>query len=308
MSYTSVQNYIDSSSVEHQTKLLEIRKAILDVLPKEATETIAYQMPTYKLNGNLIHFALFKNHIGLYPGPAALEHFSDEIYGYKTTKGALQLPLDQPLPINLIQGIVEFNLEKQKDKKAPNWHEYRHTWPEAYTIMEEVIDKTDLKKEFKWGTDIYTLNGKNVVGWSGFKDFFSIWFYNGVFLEDKQKVLVNASEGKTKALRQWRFKNADEMDPKKILAYINESIQTILDGKEIKPEKSKILEIEGVLKEILDEDTSLKEAFDRLTPGKKKEYIEYINEAKQEKTKYSRIEKITPLILAGKSLNDKYKR
>src|SRR3546814_4271515 len=114
--------------------------------------------------------------------------------------------------------------------------------------MNQIIGQTPLKKEFKWGTDIYTFQGKNVVGWGGFKSFFSIWFYNGVFLEDKEKVLVSASEGKTKSLRQWRFTDVKEMNEKKILAYIQESIQTIIDGKSLQPQKNKPAKPEGVLK------------------------------------------------------------
>lgn len=174
--------------------------------------------------------------------------------------------------------------------------------------MNQLILQTELKKEFKWGTDIYTLNGKNVIGWAGFKNFFSLWFYNGVFLEDRDNVLVTASEGKTKALRQWRFKSVQEMDSQKILSYIDESIQTIIDGKEIKIERTPAQPPEGFLKEALEQDRVLKQAFDNLTPGKQKDYTAYINEAKQEKTKQTRMEKITPLILEGKGLHDKYKR
>ena len=141
----------------------------------------------------------------------------------------------------------------------------------------------------------------------GFKDFFSLWFYNGVFLTDPLQVLISASEGKTKALRQWRFTDVKDMDERKILDYINESIQTILDGKEIKIEKAAAKKVEGLLKSYLAAHADLQEAFDKLTPGKQREYIEYIEEAKQEKTKQTRLEKIHPLILQGKGLHDKYK-
>lgn len=127
-------------------------------------------------------------------------------------------------------------------------------------------------------------------------------------MNDKEKELVNASEGKTKSLRQWRFTRVEDMDDKKILFYINESIQTIKDGKELKPQKSPPKEAEGVLKSALDNNNHLQSAFFSLTPGKRKEYIEHINEAKQEKTKPSRLQKITPLILQGKGLHDQYKR
>src|SRR5690606_17206790 len=139
---------------------------------------------------------------------------------------------------------------------------------------------------------------KHVIGWAGFKDFFSLWFYNGVFLEDKEGVLVNASEGKTKALRQWRFTDVNQMDEKKILAYIEESIQTVKDGKEIEPQKTANPTPDGLLKLALDTDKPFRQAFDVLTPGRQREYIGYIAEAKQEKTKKTRLAKIRPLVLA----------
>ena len=176
-----------------------------------------------------------------------------------------------------------------------------------YKRQQEIIQQTSLKKEFKWGRYIYTHKGKNVIGWGGFKNFFSLWFYNGVFLTDRDKHLISASEGKTKALRQWRFEDVKDMSAEKIAAYIQESIQTIDEGKELKPTKSPMKAPAGLLLEALQTDPTFAESFQALTPGKQKEYIEYIDEAKQEKTKQSRIEKIKPLVLAKKGLNDKYK-
>src|SRR5690606_3235052 len=123
---------------------------------------------------------------------------------------------------------------------------------------------------------------------------------------DKYNVLITASEGKTKALRQWRFSSSDEIEPDKIKTYIQEAIQTVIDGKEIKPEKSQTPVLAGILKKTLTQDKQLSEAFKKLTPGKQKEYILYVDEAKQEKTKLSRIDKIKSLILEGKGLHDKY--
>lgn len=306
--FSSIEQYIESFDSERRAILWEILHIIRHIAPTDAVETISYKMPTIRYNGNLLHFALFKNHLGVYPGPDAIRHFESALQSYKTSKGAIQFPLDKPLPKKLIENIVLYNIDKLKDKKSGNWDQYRSQWVLAEERMQQIIVQTPLKKEFKWGTNVYTFQGKNVVAWGGFKSFFSIWFYNGVFLEDKENVLVTASEGKTKSLRQWRFTHVEDMDDKKILAYINESIQTIKDGKELKPEKSKAKEVTGILKNALEDDSQLQSAFYSLTPGKQKEYIEYIDEAKQEKTKLSRLQKITPLILHGKGLNDHYKR
>lgn len=305
--FSTITEYIALFDKDQQKILNTVYKIIKQKAPAESTETINYKMPTFRYNGNLIHFAMFKNHLGLYPGADAIEHFQTELKSYKTSKGAIQLPLNQPLPKKLIEDIVDYNVQKLKDKNGPNWHVHNSQWNDAEEFMQQLIVKTNLQKSFKWGTDVYTHNGKNVVAWGGFKNFFSLWFYNGVFLKDPCKVLVTASEGKTKALRQWRFTDVKDMDEKKILAYINESIKTIEDGLEIKPERTAATKPEGILKIWLDENKEINKKFLALTPGKQKEYMEYINDAKQDKTKHSRLEKIKPLILNNQGLNDKYK-
>ncbi len=305
---STIDAYIAACPEAHRELLSTLRKIILEAAPRETTETISYKMPTFRYHGNLIHFALHKAHLGIYPGAAALEALKEKISGYKTTKGAIQLPLDQPLPRQLIKDLVRYNAALLKDRKGPGRHESRGSWQEAEALMQRLILKTGLQKTFKWGSDIYTYDNKNVIGWGGFKSFFSLWFYNGVFLEDKDKVLVTASEGKTRALRQWRFTDVKDMDEQKILAYIRESIRTIQDGKAIAPQKAPQKIPSGLLKEYLDADAPLKVAFNRLTPGKQRAYMEYIDEARQEQTKLARLEKIRPRILDGKGLHDKYKR
>ncbi len=306
-SIATIDEYINQFDGEKKEYLIKVRQLIAGLVPPDADETISYQMPTFRYKGNIIHFAMNKNHLGLYPGPAAIEHFITELKNFKTTKGAIQIPLDQPIPTQIITDIVNFNIDKLKDKQGPNWYQSRGNWQEAEELMHEIIQQTSLKKEFKWGSYIYTHKGKNVIGWGGFKNFFSLWFYNGVFLTDRDKHLISASEGKTKALRQWRFEDVKDMNAEKIAAYIQESIQTIDEGKELKPTKSPMKAPAGLLLEALQTDTTFAESFQALTPGKQKEYIEYIDEAKQEKTKQSRLEKIKPLVLAKKGLNDKYK-
>lgn len=257
---------------------------------------------------NLMHFAMYQKHWCLYPGPKAIEYFNEELRAYKISKGTIQMDLNSEIPKLLIEKIVNFNVEKLKNKKNIDWKAYNHKWEKEEEFMQQLIVKTNLDKTFKWGTDVYSFNGKNVIAWGGFKEFFSVWFYNGVFLRDDFSVLVSGTEGKTKSLRQWRFTSVEEMFEEKIIDFINQSIQVIKDGKEIKPVKEPLKKLEGVFKEFLDANTQINSAFLRLTPGKQKEYMQYIEEAKQEKTKKSRLEKIESLILEGKGLNDKYKK
>lgn len=178
---------------------------------------------------------------------------------------------------------------------------------EARDLLHQILSKTELTETKKWGMPVFTYEGKNVVGYAAMKNHFALWFYNGVFLSDPHQVLVNAQEGKTKALRQWRFESVEEIDADKILEYVKEAIQNEKDGKAWKPEKSAPAEVPGILQEKLDADAELKAAFDAFTPFKQKEFIEYITEAKREATQLSRLEKILPMIRNGIGLNDKYR-
>jgi uncharacterized protein YdhG (YjbR/CyaY superfamily) len=113
--FTSIDEYIESFPQETQTILREIRATIKAAAP-QAEEKISYQMPTFFLNGNLIHFAAFKNHIGLYPTPSGTEAFKEEIVQYKAAKGSIQLPIDEPMPLKLISRIVKFRVAENAQK------------------------------------------------------------------------------------------------------------------------------------------------------------------------------------------------
>ncbi|MBT8261206.1 MAG: YdeI/OmpD-associated family protein [Bacteroidia bacterium] len=181
-------------------------------------------------------------------------------------------------------------------------------WSRQLEQLREVFQRTELLEEVKWGSPTYTLNGKLVAGFAAFKNHYAIWFHQGVFLKDTDKKLINAQEGKTKALRQWKFEAGDIIDQDIILKYIQEAIENSLAPKEIKPERKTALMVPEFLQKALNTDSKFKQSFDGLTPGKKREYAEYIDSAKREVTKLSRLEKITPMILEGKGLNDKYKK
>ena len=192
-----------------------------------------------------------------------------------------------------------------KEPKNP-WRK-NEFWDEAIAQLRAIVLKTELVEAQKWGGEVYTLNNKNVIGIGGFKNYFALWFFNGVFLKDEAKVLVNANEGVTKALRQWRFTSTAELDEKLILRYLNEAIANEKAGLSIKPEKKEAMQCD-FFQAALDKNTVLKSALEKLTPFKQKEYWEYMATAKQEKTKVTRLEKIIPMILEGKGFNDKYRK
>ncbi|HQU82926.1 MAG TPA: DUF1801 domain-containing protein [Pyrinomonadaceae bacterium] len=117
-SFENVDDYIESFSPETQKLLSKIRETIKTAAP-EAVESISYQMPAYKSNGKpLVYFAAFKNHIGFYATPTGHEAFADELWKYKQGKGSVQFPIDQQMPLDLIERIVKFRVENNKSKAA----------------------------------------------------------------------------------------------------------------------------------------------------------------------------------------------
>jgi uncharacterized protein YdhG (YjbR/CyaY superfamily) len=119
-----IDEYIASFPSDVQDILKKIRATVREAAP-EAKETIKYKMPTFTLNGNLVHFAAFKNHIGFYPAPTGVAELKDEIAPYEGAKSALRFPLDQPIPYDLIRKVVKLRVEKaltkSSAKRAPRY-------------------------------------------------------------------------------------------------------------------------------------------------------------------------------------------
>jgi uncharacterized protein YdeI (YjbR/CyaY-like superfamily) len=192
------------------------------------------------------------------------------------------------------------------EKKISAYLKKHEQWREFLEPAREVMRGTEMDETVKWGVPTYTFNGKNIIGLAGFKNHYAIWFHNGVFLKDREKQLVNAQEGTTKAQRQWRFEVGDRFPKRLVKSYVLEAINNARSGKTIKPEK-KSLKIPDELQAALDRNKRLQKAFAALTPGRQKEYAEHIGSAKQEKTRLSRLDKAGPQILQGLGLYDKYK-
>lgn len=113
----TIDAYIAGFPEDVQAILQQVRQTIHEAAP-EATEAISYQMPTFKLHGNLVHFGAFKNHIGFYPVPSGMAAFEEELAAYKQGKGSVQFPLNKPMPLDLIRRIVEFRVQESKAAKA----------------------------------------------------------------------------------------------------------------------------------------------------------------------------------------------
>jgi uncharacterized protein YdhG (YjbR/CyaY superfamily) len=114
--FKSVDDYISTFPENVQCILEEVRKAIREVV-SEAEETISYQMPAFKLNGILVWYAAYKNHIGFYPRVSAIEAFKDKLSRYQVSKGTVQFPLNEPMPVDLIKEMVRFRVKEKMGKK-----------------------------------------------------------------------------------------------------------------------------------------------------------------------------------------------
>lgn len=115
--FSNVDEYIAGFPDDVQAKLRAMRQVIREAAP-DATEQIAYAMPAYKLNGPLVYFAAFKEHIGFYPAGDLSGPFDEELTPYKRAKGTVRLPIDQPLPLDLIRRIVEYRVDQNMQKAA----------------------------------------------------------------------------------------------------------------------------------------------------------------------------------------------
>lgn len=187
-----------------------------------------------------------------------------------------------------------------------------HTYIEKQTefsemliLLRKVFLKTSMTETIKWGIPTYTVKNKNVAAIAAFKNHCAIWFYQGALLQDPLKVLINAQEGKTQALRHWRFKVGSTINESDILAYLEEAIENEKNGLRVKIAK-KPLVIPNELDEVLIRN-NLKERFKGLKLSVKREFCDFIAQAKQANTKKRRIDKILPMIKSDIGLNDKYK-
>lgn len=111
----NIDDYILGCPAGVQPKMQALRETIREAAP-EARETINYRMPTFTLEGNLVHFAAFKNHIGFYPAPSAIDQFRQELFSFKLSKGAIRFPLNQPIPFELVSRIVKFRVQENVEK------------------------------------------------------------------------------------------------------------------------------------------------------------------------------------------------
>lgn len=193
-------------------------------------------------------------------------------------------------------------------KSVDDYIKSSENWQDELNQLREILNSTELAEEIKWGAPCYTCLGKNVVGIGAFKSYLGLWFHQGALLKDDKKVLVNAQEGKTIALRQWRMHSSKEIKPAVIRRYVREAVQLVKEGKSIAPAKKKAVVTPSELKKALRKNKAAQKNFYLLAPGRQREYADYISEAKREETRLNRLAKVMPMIKAGIGLNDRYRR
>lgn len=158
-----------------------------------------------------------------------------------------------------------------KDEKLLKFYTEAHRFKEGVNQLRELALNTGLEETFKWNFPTYTMNAKNIVAICKFKSHFGLWFFNGVFLSDKENRLENAQEGKTKAMRHWKFNEETSIDHVLVDAYISEAIANQKKGLKLKFNKqTKTLgPIPNLLKHTLNTHDNLKTAFQGLSESKK---------------------------------------
>ncbi|MEC2137196.1 YdeI family protein [Bacillus subtilis] len=178
-------------------------------------------------------------------------------------------------------------------------------WKEEFEKLRTIILDCELTEDFKWMHPCYTYNNKNVVLIHGFKEYCALLFHKGTLLQDTDGILIQQTEN-VQAARQIRFTNVQEINElgNILKAYIHEAIEVEKAGLKVEVNKNIELNIPEELQKKFDEIPALKIAFEALTPGRQRAYTLYFSQAKQSKTRESRVEKYVQKILDGKGLKD----
>ncbi|MFC4094426.1 DUF1801 domain-containing protein [Euzebyella saccharophila] len=160
-----------------------------------------------------------------------------------------------------------------RQEKMFKYYEEEHQFRTAIGVLRDLALKTGLEETYKWNFPTYTINGKNVLAICKFKQHFGIWFFNGAVLSDFDQVLENAQVGKTQAMRHWKFKSQEDVDPKKVTSYMLEAIDNQRKGIEHKTSKKSTsgkVDIPELLNKALTETDGAQNAFEGLSNYKKR--------------------------------------
>ncbi len=191
-------------------------------------------------------------------------------------------------------------------EKVDKYIENAKSWKQETELLRKICLDCGLVEDFKWKHPCYTYRGNNIVLIHGFKNYCALLFHKGVLLKDTKNILVQQTEN-VQAARQVRFTGVQQIvEMESVLkAYIFEAIELEKAGLKVDFKKTKEFDMPEEFQKKLEENPDLKKAFESLTPGRQRGYLLHFSQAKQSKTRESRIEKNIPNILSGKGLNDK---
>ncbi|OEK91438.1 hypothetical protein AST07_08530 [Staphylococcus saprophyticus] len=178
-------------------------------------------------------------------------------------------------------------------------------WQEEFKILREIINETELTEDYKWMHPCYTLDDKNVVIIQDFKHYCALLFEKGAIMEDPYQSLIQQTKN-VQAARQLRFESLDEVNQRRdeIKWYVEEAIRIEKSGKKVPMKKTEDYDMPEELQAKLDAMPELKKAFNNLTPGRQRQYMYHIGQAKRAATRENRVEKYIDYILDGKGMND----
>ena len=178
-------------------------------------------------------------------------------------------------------------------------------WHEEFERLRKIALACGLTEVTKWGKPCFTCNGRNVVILQGFKESCSLMFFKGALLEDGKQILDVPGEN-TQAARRLLFRSPQEVSKQAsiVKAYILEAIEVEKTGRKVRLKETSEYDVPQEFRDRLDEDPELEAAFGELTPGRQRAYLLHFSQAKQSKTRASRVEKCIPRIMAGKGLTD----
>lgn len=196
--------------------------------------------------------------------------------------------------------------EKRTNPKADAFFQRAGEWKAEYEALRKIImEQPDLVEDYKWMKPCYTYEGHNVVLIHGFKNYCALLFHKGALLSDTNQKLVQQTKN-VQAARQLRFTSVAQIieEADMIRVYVKEAVAVEQSGRKVEMKTTDQYDMPEELKEALEADKALDEAFHNLTPGRQRQYMYTIGQAKRASTRQNRVDKYIPLILKGKGLND----
>jgi len=198
-------------------------------------------------------------------------------------------------------------VEKNNNLEVEKFLKKDSQWKEEYNYLRElIVDFDELDEDYKWMHPCYTINNKNVVLIHSFKTYVALLFFKGALIEDSKNTLIRQTKN-VQAARQLRFTTLEEIQSRKeeIIDYVKQAIDIEKSGKQVELKKTEDFEVPEELQQQFDAMPELKVAFDQLTPGRQRQYLHHIGDAKRADTRQKRVDKYINHILEGKGMHDK---